>query len=209
VLGSQAAYAQWASQYPAEAHNVLMQVEEAAMLALLPEVRSQTVLDLACGTGRWAKIAVKRGAKLVIGTDNSLAMLQSSQLANRVEAEMTCLPLGDTCIDVLLCGLAIGHLLAQHMRQAFAEMGRVLKPGGVALVSDFHPFIAWAGGQRTFKGEDGQTYAVEHYVHGYADLHRAAQSAGLTIETVQEPTHPENIDSPPIVLVLRLKKSSS
>lgn len=209
VLNSQAAYAEWAARYPAEAHNVLMQVEQAAVLELLPDSRNQTVLDLACGTGRWGKIAVERGAKLVIGTDNSLAMLQAGQLVNRVEAEMTAIPLANAYIDILFCGLAIGHLPLKQMRQAFAEMGRVLKPSGVALVSDFHPFVAWAGGQRTFKGNNGQTYAVEHYVHRYADLHGAAQSASLTIDAVREPTHPEDIDSPPIVMVLRLKKSLS
>jgi malonyl-CoA O-methyltransferase len=85
----------------------------------------------------------------------------------------------------VLCGLALGHL--KQLDASMAEIGRVLKKKGCALVSDFHPFIFLNGQQRTFTTADGQSYAVEHYVHLYADYHEAAQKAGLRIDAVLEP----------------------
>lgn len=207
VLPSRAAYAQWATHYPAEAHNLLMQVEQNAMFDLLPPLENKNVLDLACGTGRWGKVALAQGAAQVMGLDNSLPMLKLGVLENAAQAEMTAIPLKTASLDVILCGLALGHLKSDLMQQAILEMGRVLKMGGLALISDFHPFQAWQGAQRTFTGQDGRTYAVEHYVHTYADYHAAAKAADLRVDGVIEPSHPQVQEGKaPVILALRLLK---
>ena len=68
------AYAQWAATYPPRPHNRLMEVEQAAVLELLPDVRSLTVLDAGCGTGRYLRLCADRGAS-VVGIDLSAPML--------------------------------------------------------------------------------------------------------------------------------------
>jgi hypothetical protein len=73
------------------------------------------------------------------------------------------------------------------MRRATAEMGRVLEPGGEALISDFHPFLYFNGGRRTFKANNGIEYAVEHYPHLMADYFAALTAAGLSITGLDEP----------------------
>src|SRR5689334_9222732 len=80
VLNSLDAYDLWAANYPPQAHNVLMEAEQKAMLDLLPDLAGQIVLDLACGTGRYGMIAQERGAKQIIAIDNSPAMLAGNPL---------------------------------------------------------------------------------------------------------------------------------
>jgi malonyl-CoA O-methyltransferase len=162
-----------------------MQAEEAAMKALFPKLAGQTVLDLACGSGRYGLIAAAEGASNVIGLDNSPAMLQQNHTRLKALSSTEHIPLASASADVVLCGLALGHL--QSLDASMREISRVLNPEGIALVSDFHPFIFLNGQQRTFTTPDGQTYAVEHYVHLYADYHRAAGQAGLKIDAVLEP----------------------
>jgi malonyl-CoA O-methyltransferase len=208
TLSSLDAYTRWASTYPPRAHNVLMQTEESAMRSLLPNVSGLKVLDLACGTGRYARIARECGAASVVGLDNSLAMLQANSETQLGLATCEVLPLRDESFDVVICGLALGHLPQRVLIPALREMCRVLKKGGRALVSDFHPFVFLNGGQRTFTAPDGQTYAVEHYVHLYADYHRAAQQAGLWIEEVVESSVPlpsTGVDTP-VVIAFRFAK---
>lgn len=185
TLPSLRAYEYWASAYPPFAHNALMQAEEAAMLTLMPELSGRVVLDLACGTGRYSRIGLERGAGVVIGVDNSRHMLQQYGFPLRAVASSESIPLATGSVDVVVCGLALGHLAA--LRPSLVEMARVLRVGGTALVSDFHPFIFLNGQRRTFTSADGKTYAVEHYAHLYADYQRAARAAGLTIEAVLEP----------------------
>src|SRR3546814_10942320 len=48
------AYSLWAPSYPPRAHNPVMQAEERAMLALMPDtLHGKTVLDAGCGSGRY------------------------------------------------------------------------------------------------------------------------------------------------------------
>ena len=206
ILPSVDAYALWAASYPPRAHNRLMEIEQAAMLRLLPILADRAVLDLACGTGRYAAIAHQRGARLVIGTDNSLPMLrggvQACIQAHFSESHMAQLPFESHSFDVVLCGLALGHLPADAMIKAISEIARTLRPGGEALISDFHPFLFLTGGQRTFTA-GGTTYAVEHYPHLIADYFAALTSAGLRITALDEARADLRGESVPAVLVIR------
>ncbi|MBZ0310176.1 MAG: class I SAM-dependent methyltransferase [Anaerolineae bacterium] len=199
LLSSREAYHRWAKNYPPHAHNPFMELESQVMTDLMPDLQGKRVLDLACGTGRWGLYAWDHGAECVFSLDDSFAMLRSGRPSRACLADMIHLPLALHTIDVVLCGLAIGH--TPHIQAVFQELQRVLVPGGVALFSDVHPFQGWMGGKRTFQSE-GKTYMVEHHIHGYSQIHSAAALSHLTIDAVREagisPTHP------PAVLVIRL-----
>ncbi len=203
TLSSQQAYAQWAATYPAHAHNRLMAVEQEAMLAVMPPLKGRAVLDLACGTGRYAQIARQQGAALVVGVDDHLTMLRGATVPDLAQGTMEAIPLPTNSMNVVICGLALGHL--PRVGPAMREISRVLRGGGICVLSDFHPFQYLRGAQRTFIAADGRTYAVEHYAHLYADYAEATRSAGLSIQLVREPILPEG-DGTPVVLVLRLEK---
>lgn len=201
-LPSRQAYRQWAAFYPPRAHNALMRLEETAMLALLSDVDGQHILDLGSGTGRYGHILLARRARVVVGVDNSPEMLAYNALTWRVLATTEALPFRASSFDGIVCALALGHL--PSLDKSFEEMARLLKAGGWALVSDFHPFQALAGAKRTFEAA-GRQYVVEHYAHLYADYQRAATAAGLRIITILEPTLPEK-GALPIVLALSLRR---
>jgi malonyl-CoA O-methyltransferase len=210
ALGSVDAYAQWAANYPPHAHNALMQAEQDCMLSLLPPLAGQMVLDLAGGTGRYGHLALARGAAQVICTDNSPDMLAHNTLPARACASMEAVPLGTASIDGVICALAIGHV--RHVGAVFAEIARVLHPGGWALVSDFHPYAYLNGARRTFPGTDGRVHAVEHHIHLAGQVSEVSQSAGLRLDAIREPALPDDIAPPamrgrPVVVVYRLFRS--
>ncbi len=210
TLSSLEAYAHWAANYPPAAHNALMRAEEVAVRALLPPLAGRFVLDLACGTGRWGVAAQELGAARVIGFDRSPEMLERCALAERALAALDRLPLPAGYIDVVLCGLALGHVADPG--PALAEIGRILRPGGAAILSDFHPVLALSGAQRTFTDASGQTFAVEHHVHWAGDYLRAAQAAGLRLTGLEEPEllAADAAGAPsaglPVALVLRFER---
>ena len=215
-LPSLDAYARWAATYPPEAHNALMRAEEDALLALLPPLDGRIVLDAACGSWRYLRIALERGARCVIGTDNSWDMLHrvpahpsARSMQHLVLSTLDSLPLADASIDVAICGLAIGHL--PRIEQSFAELARVLVPGGCALVSDVHPFLFLGGAQRTFES-GGRTYAVEHTVHLYSVIHAAAAAVNLQVDALREPRllpedRTDRTPGAPVAIIYRLAKA--
>jgi SAM-dependent methyltransferase len=185
-----------------------MRAEEAALLALLPPLTGCVVLDLACGSGRYSRIAIHQGARLVIGIDNSSHMLaEAAWLSARALGTTEAIPLAACSVDTVVCGLAVGHL--PRLAPTLRECARVLRPGGAAMISDVHPFLFLNGAQRTFSS-GGQILAVEHYVHLYSDFHQAAQAAGLRIDALLEPRAlaEDAADAPavPLTIIYRMMK---
>src|SRR5258706_2684565 len=88
-----AAYAQWAATYAPEAHNPLMQLEEQAVQALLPELAGRRFLDLACGSGRYLKRLAPAVDGRAIGGDFSRPMLARAAALGRPLAQAALAPL--------------------------------------------------------------------------------------------------------------------
>lgn len=179
-LANAAAYDLWAESYPPLPHNPLMRAEQAALLALCPDVAGRRVLDLACGSGRYALLMQEQGASLVVGSDLSAAMLARAPLAHRVRADMLRLPFAAASFDVVVSGLAVGH--APSLDAWMAEAARVLAPGGQLVYSDFHADAARAGMTRSFTDTAGQRHELLHAFYDLDDHLAAAWRAGLVLE---------------------------
>jgi malonyl-CoA O-methyltransferase len=184
-----------------------MLAEEAAMRRLMPDLRDQIILDLACGSGRYGRLAIEAGARLALGVDHSAPMMIAGMTPPHphfILAPLDAIPLMAEQIDGVLCGLAIGHV--PEPEPALNEITRVLRPGGWALISDFHPFLALTGHHRTFTAA-GKPFRVEHYPHLISRVMTAARAAGLTIDQIEEPMLPVNGTPLPAVIVYRMFKT--
>jgi len=106
----------------------------------------QRVLDLACGTATLT-IAIKQAhpQAAVIGIDGDPAILRQAQAkAERGGAEIQFdegmsyeLPYADESFDHVLSSLFFHHLTRENKLRTFAEVWRVLKPGGGFHVADW------------------------------------------------------------------------
>lgn len=184
VLSTLEAYELWADTYAAEPHNPLMSAEQKAMVELFPEVSGRRVLDLACGTGRYARLMAAADAAEVIAVDISPRMLRQVTAGVRILAGMTELPFVKSAFDVVISGLAMSH--APELDDWMSEVARVLKPGGTLLYSDFHPEASLRGLSRCFKDTSNRIHSVSHFCHGLDAQRRAAAAAALTIQVVRE-----------------------
>lgn len=180
-LAPREAYRLWAEHYPPYAHNLLMEVEQRAMTDLFPAVRGRRVLDLASGTGRYSYILRERGASTLALDFSQEMLLRSPNPLLRVQADMLALPLADASIEVIVCGLAVGHV--SNLPSALQEMARVLMPHGTLVYSDFYAGGKARGWKRTFRSEN-RTFAVQHYPRTDQEHTNAVRNAGLFIETI-------------------------
>lgn len=177
-------YERWAPTYPPVPHNPLMRAEQRAMIELWPDVNGRRTLDLACGTGRYARSLAAAKAAEVIALDFSIAMLRQVSTGIPVCASMMHLPFFTGAFDVVISGLALGHATAIH--PWMQEIARVLIPGGCLLYSDFHPEAARVGLTRSFKDENNRSYTLPHHCYDVATQRQAAAQANLTIEDLTE-----------------------
>jgi len=193
-------YQLWAAHYPPVAHNRLMEVEQAAVLSLLPPLAGLTALDAGCGTGRYMRALEMRRARRVFGIDNSSAMLARSR--GRVALGDLCgLPIAAASVDVVVSGLALNDIA--DLVGALSELALVLKPGGVLVYSTLHPRGAKEGWTRTFEAE-GRTWSLPAYWHSAEAHEHACANAGLAIEAQREP---EIAGRGPVALVIRARRT--
>jgi malonyl-CoA O-methyltransferase len=172
----------WAASYDA-GPNPLLALESRALGVLLGPVDSLAVVDVACGTGRWAERLAQSGAR-VTGVDVCEPMLVRAAgkraLAGRVIlADAGLLPLASEIADVTLCSFAAAYIA--DLRRAVSEMARITRPGGIVAISDFHPLAAAAGWTRSFRA-GGRAYRMEHFARSAAQLRSLAAAAGLALE---------------------------
>ena len=111
-------------------------------VALARVERTDDVLDVACGTGDFARAFAdhRPSPRSVIGADFSQGMLElaAAQTPTAVRwcrADAQTLPLTDESVSVVSCAFGIRNF--QNLSAGLAEMARVLRPGGRAIILEF------------------------------------------------------------------------
>ena len=104
--------------------------------------RKATIVDVGCGTGELVlAISARVRDARIVGLDSSPSMLL---WANRhatpdgrlhfITGDAAVMPFADESVDMVVSTLSLHHW--QEPAGVFAEIGRVLRPGGVALIYD-------------------------------------------------------------------------
>lgn len=176
---------------------------------LLGDVAGRRVLEIGCGSAPCARWLRTAGAD-VVALDLSAGMLAQAAERNRttgldvplLQAEAAALPLADGRLD-LACSAFGGLPFVADAGPVFAEVARVLRPGGRFVASVNHP-LRWPfpdspdpGDLRVVSSyfdrtayvetdEDGRTVYVEHH-RTVGDWVRAVVGAGLVLADLLEP----------------------
>ena len=181
-------YTRWAPNY--DGPNPAIEREEPIVVPMLSALPNGVALDAACGTGRHASTLASLG-HAVIGVDATEAMLAVARRkvpsADFRQGKLERLPVDDGTIDVVTCSLALTHV--DRLDPVVREFARVLRPGGVAILSDMHPVMAMTSGVAAFPMEDGSLGVpyVLNRVHQVGEYVEAFVANGLEIMNCIEP----------------------
>ncbi len=107
----------------------------------LPPGPGLSFLDIGCNWGRWS-VAAARAGYLVTGIDPQPKAVEAARrvardLGVQVEYGVACgesLPFPGESFDVVFSYSVLQHLAKDHVRRVLAEIARVLRPGGRALI---------------------------------------------------------------------------
>lgn len=119
--------------------RMLYLIHEVSYRYAAPYVAGKDVLDLGCGGGYGTAILAE-GAKSVVGVDVSEAAVEhagktfeGNNIRFRTIGGQGRLPFADRTFDVVSCLQVIEHIRGDRLFAA--EIARVLKPGGVAIIA--------------------------------------------------------------------------
>jgi len=153
--------------------------------------QGNTGLDVGCGNGRHAELLADRTDR-VVGVDASRALLAEARdrddTLSLVQGDAAALPLGDEWADLAVYVATLHHLPTRASRRAsLDELGRVLAPGGRALVS------AWSTTHDSFDRTEsfdttvnwtlpgGETVPRFYHILAPADFRTLLGDAALTV----------------------------
>jgi SAM-dependent methyltransferase len=130
---------------------------------LLP--RDAVILDYGCGQGRLTQELIELGYINVLGLDSSAEMIRLARErvpeAGFAETDGEHLPCGDSSIDAVLLFAVLTCIPADEaQKNLLREFKRILRPGGLLLISDY-PLQSDARNLQRY-----ESYAAELGGHG-------------------------------------------
>ncbi len=193
------AYDVWAASYDSD-QNKTRDLAHEVMQAALRDF-SGSVLDIGCGTGTMLQ-AVSSNFDTVAGFDVSEEMLAQARKKLpdadlRVADLREAWPTEDGSFDVVYETLVLEHI--EDLGHFYQEAARLLRPGGVLLVVEFHP-IRQAQNRGAEFELNGKTIQLQSFQHGFADMVSPALAAGLQLMETGE--YSSAVDQTPRVLKL-------
>jgi ubiquinone/menaquinone biosynthesis C-methylase UbiE len=193
LVSASEGYRMWAPTYD-QAPNPVIGLESRVVKERLSELDGKRVLDVACGTGRWAKYARDHGAH-VLAIDRSPAMLARCPV-RAVLAGADALPVASEWADITICALAFGYL-----DSPLPELMRVTRSGGSLFVSDVHPKALDRHWKHSFRS-GSQIYEIEHRRYDVSEMLR---TEGLRLAAFLEAC----FSAPELEIFRRANKESS
>lgn len=161
-------------------------------------------LDVGCGRGGIVELLGDQ-ARLCAGADLDLASLREHRAPHtcRMAAPMEALPFAGESFDLVTCSWVLEHLA--DPRRAFAQVARVLAPGGhwVFLTPNTRSLVTFANRlihprlqawlvRRLYARDEADTFPVQYRANTPTRIERLAREAGLRcVETrlVGDPTY--------------------
>jgi SAM-dependent methyltransferase len=190
----------WADD--ADIDPVKVAYDRPTILAMAGDVRGRRILDVGCAVGVLSEALVERGAA-VVGVDVNPRFIERARtrLAGRAGFHVAdisgALPFLETqSFDVVVASLVLHYL--RDWGPPMREFARVLRPGGLLLVSTHQPtkdmvlFEPEASYFETFLLTDtlekgGREHTLHFYHHPMSAIVDALADAGFLIERIPEP----------------------
>jgi len=177
-------------------------------LGLIGDVRGKRVLEIGCGGGQCSVAFAKRGA-IATGVDISdrqIAFARELARANGVAATFhqgnaeRLARIGDESQDIAFSAYALMYV--KRLDRCFAEVHRVLRPGGLFVFSLDHPFWyclaekdlriehSYFDGEYTYAWEQAGLRSrprVRQFQRSVGEYYRLLRGAGFDVLDIVEP----------------------
>ncbi|MXV62596.1 methyltransferase domain-containing protein [Natronorubrum sp. JWXQ-INN-674] len=172
---------------------------------ILTSVEGKDYVELGCGGGQAAVGTAERGAETVVGVDFSGEQLRHARQLREfcgvdvqfVTGDVTDLPLADDRFDIASSEWAFQ--MVEHLDQALDEAHRVLRDGGVFVLSAPHPVYETLDtdrgivdgnyfdiGPRKITIDEDYESTLTVFDRTVADLHNGLVDAGFAVRRIIE-----------------------
>ena len=204
----QDAYTRWSATYDSD-RNGTRDLDQRVTERTLADRNCRNILELGCGTGKNTALLDRIGRK-VLALDFSPGMLQQAKAKLKtdhvffVRADLTKpWPAKSGSFELVVCNLVLEHI--EDLDPVFYQASQSLMAGGELFVSELHPFRQYQGTQANFSNEQ-ETVEIDAFVHHLSDFTEAARKNGLSLKSMNEWWHEEDLNKPPRLVSFLFEK---
>ncbi len=196
--------------YPPDFRGMYQRFEEVIQEHV---VAGALVLDAGCGSGRVFRYRLEPAPARIVGVDITAELRDNPNIDCPVRGDVQTLPFRDASFDVVLSSHLAEHL--PEPERAFAEMARVLKPGGrlllltpnrlhyVPLLARLLPHRLHVRFNRSRGVEERDIFPTVYRANTAGRLRRLLEGAGLAVERLERfETEPEYLAFHPLPYAL-------
>jgi malonyl-CoA O-methyltransferase len=208
-MSVQESYNEWSTSYDTD-QNLTRDLDAQVTREKLGDMRFHSILELGCGTGKNTIFLAQIGSQ-VEALDFSEGMIEKARekvQAGNVRFSMADLTQRWSCqdasYDLVVCNLVLEHI--EDLSFIFAETFRVLKPEGMFLLNELHPFRQYEAKKARFQREEEVT-EIPAFVHHISDFLKAASDSNLRLVQLDERWHTDDQEGrPPRIIAFLFQK---
>jgi len=204
----QSAYDRWSHTYDIQ-KNPTRDMDAAVLEHILPDLTGLIVVEAGCGTGKNSgRLAAASHHLIALDlSEGMMAVARRKVQANNIGWARCDLnqpwPLAGNTADLVIFNLVLEHI--EYPAPVFAQAAHVLHPGGLLLLSEFHPIRLTDGKGAQITAENGQILEfVGSFRHDAQEFRTAASITGFTLLETKEWTPEE--EERPLLLTMRFQK---
>ena len=187
IVDVQQGYGEWVNTYEQVVQDE-MDLRLFERLQTVDWAAPQSILDLACGTGRIGVWLKERSSASIDGIDLTPEMLELAR-AKGVYRTLRVASVFDTGLSAEAYDLCTQSLADEHLPELqplYREVARVTKRGGLFVIVGFHPQFLMAGMPTHFNRASGEPITIRSYVHLLSDHVKAALTSGWSLQEMDE-----------------------
>ena len=204
----QDAYTRWSTTYDSD-RNGTRDLDQQVTESTLADRKYQHILELGCGTGKNTALMNRIGRR-ILALDCSPGMLEQAKTKLTtdhvffVRADLTKpWPAKTGSFELVICNLVLEHI--ENLDRIFNQASESLRVGGEFFVCELHPSWQYQGIQANFQDEQ-ETIVIDAFVHHLSDFTEAARKNGLSLKSLKEWWHEEDLNKPPRLVSFLFEK---
>lgn len=185
---------------------------DAAIVEAITSLSPRSILDVGCGEGWLCRAAEERGIRAT-GFDGSAALIEAAREEGKGPyhhlryRDLAKLPsLASETFDAAVCNFS---LLDEEIEAVLRHVASVVRPGGRLVIQTVHPWAGQGDGPYSdgWRTEDFTAFPGEFrepmpwYFRTLTSLSEEIRNAGLVIDRVAEPRHPETGEPVSLIVV--------
>jgi cyclopropane fatty-acyl-phospholipid synthase-like methyltransferase len=142
-----------------------------ALKQILPDFNNKNVLDLGCGYGWHCRYAIENNARMVVGVDISVKMLEKAKSMTKEEniqyirKSIEEIEFTENSFDIIISSLAFHYI--ESYNELIKKIYKWLNKNGNFIFSIEHPIFTAYGNQDWIYGEDNKIlhWPIDNYFY--------------------------------------------